>query len=348
MRIEDFQIDNFDKLDKILIELCQLIHVGQKENPEYNGLVAACVLDNDNNIVQSTSYEQDGKYVHAERAAINKYIKEIGPLEGGSIIVTTLSPCSKEMGDRYSKSCTDLINSTPIKKVYCGYSDPTQDDSNDYLHKTFHVKVTRNKEIQSICKSFADKFLKKGLFEVNPDTVQGSEGPGLNENREYLIEKLKEIKQNFNTIYILGSWYGNLSILIDKDTDIGYDKIINVENDKEKVETSEKIIKNLGHEYIDFMYKDANDLDYRQLGKNGLVINTSCNNIQGSRWFDRIPEGTMVVLSARNNDSKAPQQFESVYELAEAYPLSTILYAGKREFRDPETEYDYYLLIGKK
>ena len=104
----------------------------------------------------------------------------------------------------------------------------------------------------------------------------------------------------------------------------------------------------LGYKFIEPMYKDANDLDYRLLGPNGLVINQSCTNIEGTDWFTNIPSGTMVAVTARNNDLDAVNQFESIYNLSEKYPLSKILYANKKEFQDPETQYDCYLLIGIK
>jgi pyrimidine deaminase RibD-like protein len=348
MKPSDFQIYDHEKLDKILVELCQLIIDGQKINSNLYGMVGAAVLDNDNNLVKSTSYKTKGKFVHAERAAIDKYEKNYGPLSSGSIIITTLSPCSKSMDDRYSDSCTSLINDSPIKKVYSGYSDPTQDNSESYKHKKFHIQTTKNKQILELCKTFADTFLKESLLEVNPNTLSGSEGPGLNECRTYLLEQLKKIKTEFDTIYILGSWYGNLSMMIENDNDFNFDRIINVESDKEALETGQEVIDKLNYKFIYGMYKDANTLTYQELGNNGLVINTSCNNIDGTDWFANIPDNTMCILSARNNDEGAINKFNSTIDLLEKYPLNNILYAGKKEFMDPETKYDYYLVIGTK
>ena len=163
MRSSDFKIHDHEKLDNILVELCELIINKQKEDPDFYGMVAACVLDNQNRVVKSTSQNMNDKWVHAERAAMLKYEHEVGPLEEGSIIITTLSPCSKKMEDRYKESCTSIINESPIRKVYCGYSDPTQDDSENYKHKKFHIETSRNEKINELCKEFADTFL--------PDTL---------------------------------------------------------------------------------------------------------------------------------------------------------------------------------
>ena len=348
MQLSDFLIYNHEQLDKILIELCQLIIDGQKKDSSYYGMVGAAVLDNQNNLVKSTSFKLKNKFVHAERAAIDKYTEEYGPLEAGSIIITTLSPCSRPMEDRYKDSCTALINDSPIRKVYSGYSDPTQDKSENYKHKKFHIETTKNKQILQLCKTFADTFLKENLVEVNPNTLEGSEGPGLPECRQFVLEQLKKIKTNFDTIYILGSWYGNLSMMIENDDDFSFDRIINVESDEEVLNTGQAVINKLGYEFIHGMLKNANTLTYQELGNDGLVINTSCNNIKGDEWFSNIPDGTLCVFSARNNDEGAINKFNSTIELVEKYPLSKILFAGKKEFEDPETKYEYYLVIGKK
>lgn len=161
MRITDFKIHDTDKLDQILVKLCEMIINGQKQDSGHFGMVAACVLDTHDEQVCAINYEKDGERVHAERAAIEKYHNQYGKIPAGSIIITTLSPCSKIMTDRYGDDCTKLIESVGVHKVYCGYEDPTQDDSEEYLNKTFHVKQTRNEKIVEMCRAFADTFLEQ-------------------------------------------------------------------------------------------------------------------------------------------------------------------------------------------
>lgn len=157
---QDFQIHSHDKLDSILLDLCEMIIQGQKNDPEYYGMVAASILDKDNHRVDAVNYMRTGgKRSHAERAAIEKYNKMYGPVPEGCIIITTLSPCSDHMDERYGESCTDLIDNIGVHKVYCGYSDPTQINSQAYMHKKFHSETTKNKKIRELCKKFADTFL---------------------------------------------------------------------------------------------------------------------------------------------------------------------------------------------
>ena len=56
------------------------------------------------------------------------------------------------------------------------------------------------------------------LVEFSPPTLRGSFESGLILNKLWLIHELKKIKDQFSTIYVLGSWYGNMSILLAKIT----------------------------------------------------------------------------------------------------------------------------------
>jgi len=160
----DYEIHNYKKLDRILTMLCKMVIEGQKKDKEYYGMVAACVLDPDNQMVAKVNYPtDDGLRVHAERAAMEAYQAKYGEIPEGSIIVTTLSPCnerSDETADgRAGNNCTDLINHSPVHKVYCGYMDPSQGDE-AHNERDFNLMETENGSIRDLCKSFADTFLK--------------------------------------------------------------------------------------------------------------------------------------------------------------------------------------------
>lgn len=154
MRAEEYKFHDLKKLDGILVKLCDMVVRGQKSGDDY-GMVAAAVIDNDNNIVARLNVPVGEKRMHAEHAALNAYREQYGEPESGSIIVTTCSPCNEDMSERYGESCTDLINASNIRKVYCGFHDPSQSNENN----EFAVKVTNNKKINNLCKKFADTFL---------------------------------------------------------------------------------------------------------------------------------------------------------------------------------------------
>jgi pyrimidine deaminase RibD-like protein len=165
MKISDFRIENHDKLDGILVELCEMVIRGQQQDPDQYGMVAAAVLDPNQRLVMALNHAQGTKDVHAERAAIRKYIKQYGDVPEGSIIVTTCSPCTEPMPEREGSSCRDLISSTAVHKVYAGYRDPSQQTAAG--DKTYHLQITKNKRIQKLCKRFADTWLKRELEELS-------------------------------------------------------------------------------------------------------------------------------------------------------------------------------------
>ena len=155
MRSSDFEIHNYSKLDKILSKLCEMVVQGQQSDKDF-GMVAAAVVDPDNQIVARLNRPgKDGKRIHAEHAAMEDYTRKYGPIPEGSIVITTLSPCNEHMDERDGPSCTSIINNSTVKKVYCGYMDPTQDDDT----RQFNLMETADKGLRIKCKQFADTFL---------------------------------------------------------------------------------------------------------------------------------------------------------------------------------------------
>ena len=163
MKISDFQISNHNKLDQILVRLCEIVIQGQQKDQDL-GMVAAAVLDPDNNCVVGINYPtQDGKRVHGERAAIDSYHARFGEIPPGSIIITTCSPCTQDMDERAGINCSDLVDDVGVHKVYAGYQDPSQ----GRIRKQYHIEITRNPKIEKLCKAFADTFLKDDLNELS-------------------------------------------------------------------------------------------------------------------------------------------------------------------------------------
>lgn len=177
-------------------------------------------------------------------------------------------------------------------------------------------------------------------------SLAGSFTHDLIKSKVWLLTELARIAPEVGTIYVLGSWYGNLGVLLALDPVIKYKRLINVETDPEFLQASERIHNKLGMGNIEYMLKDANDLDYRQLGTDGVVINTSLTDMQGQAWFDRIPAGTLVVMQSRDNDPG--NAAHSTQDIIDRFPLSEIIYDGKLDLQDPETNYTRYMVIGIK
>jgi SAM-dependent methyltransferase len=185
------------------------------------------------------------------------------------------------------------------------------------------------------------------IQEISPNNHKGSWSNDLILRKLWALVELKKIKDSFDTVYILGSWYGNASILLSLlEKHFSFDHIVNVDLDKNALQKGQSISRKLGiDDKIEPMAADANELDYRQLGKDGLVINFSAVDIKGSDWLKNIPTGTLVLIQGRD---QVKGGFDSVEELQTEFPLSQVFYAGSRRFQDPETKFNSFLIIGKK
>ena len=75
----------------------------------------------------------------------------------------------------------------------------------------------------------------KELNEVSPSTFEGSLTPDLLKSKIWLCNNLKKLgRKKFSTIYILGSWYGTMSVVLSR-CGIQFDKVINVDINKDHI-----------------------------------------------------------------------------------------------------------------
>lgn len=184
------------------------------------------------------------------------------------------------------------------------------------------------------------------LDESSGYSLEGSFTPDLVFSKLWLISELAKIAPKIDTVYALGSWYGNLALMLDHWKKLRVGKVINVEKNPKFLKGSKQLLDQLGVDNVEYMLKDANDIDYRQLGRRGVVVNTSLIDIPGTDWFENIPPGTLVVMQARDHVEDA--QFSSPADVEQKFPLSQVLYSGELELEDPETEYTRFMVIGVK
>lgn len=184
------------------------------------------------------------------------------------------------------------------------------------------------------------------LDESSGYTLEGSFTPDLVFSKYWLMHELDKITPEISVAYVLGAWYCNLALYLRRYQQPQVDRIINVETNPEYLRTGRQILQAAGADGIEYMLADANDLDYRQLDRDGVVINTSLTDMTGNAWFENIPSGTLVVLQARDHDPG--RQFTSADDIQSEYPLSQVLYSGSLSLQDPETEYQRFMTIGRR
>lgn len=184
------------------------------------------------------------------------------------------------------------------------------------------------------------------LDETSPDTLEGSFTDDLIQSKTWLCKKLKEGLKGkcARTIYVLGSWYGNLAMLLQKEG-IVFDEIVLVENDEDKLRASAQLLKPFFKPgKLVFLNTDARDVIY---DKPGIIINTSVNDMKPS-WYDVVPDGYRVMIQGRDQASGAITKIADMEQFTDMFPMRKVNYLGNRDFTDPETRYTRYMKIGVK
>jgi len=186
----------------------------------------------------------------------------------------------------------------------------------------------------------------RDIQESSPLTFGGSNTPDLLRSKKWMCEELKKLDQEFSTIYILGSWYGNMAAML-IEIDVKFKKIINVDINKEYLEFSKDLLNkmNIGNR-LDSMLKDVNQLNYRQADSDSLIINTSIQDIGSNQWWENIPKGILVALQDRNNTDNTKNA--NLKEFIDEYPMEKTFFEGEIRLEDPETEYRRWIKIGIK
>jgi hypothetical protein len=184
------------------------------------------------------------------------------------------------------------------------------------------------------------------ITESSGYSLEGSFTPDLVFSKYWLMAELDKIKPHISTMYVLGSWYGNLALFLTRYGEPQVDHIINVETNPEFLKIGQQLLNQFGADNVEYMLKDANKLDYRQLDSNSVVVNTSLTDMLGREWFDHIPSGTLVALQGRDHDPN--RNFYSTDDIQKRFPLRQVLYSGGLDLEDPETEYTRYMTIGIK
>jgi guanosine-3',5'-bis(diphosphate) 3'-pyrophosphohydrolase len=183
------------------------------------------------------------------------------------------------------------------------------------------------------------------VTEASPNTLEGSFTPDLVESKTWLAEMLaKGLKgKNAGTIYVLGSWYGNMGIFLQQ-AGVQFDKLVLVEPDEEALMRSKDLLQKIGDEgKLILIHQKAEDVVYE---KPGVVINTSCNET-GPVFLTKLPDNMLCLLQARNNNENTLFPTEDEEDFIDYFPLEKVYYTGEKHLEDPEVNYVRYMKIGR-
>ena len=173
----------------------------------------------------------------------------------------------------------------------------------------------------------------------------GSCEPDLIKSKYWLCQHLP--RRTYGRIYVLGSWYGNLGLIL-RGMKFKFKHIVNVDKNLKYCQDNELVYKLADFDIpYTILNTDCNTLQYKSPD---LVINTSTNDIQGHKWFNRIPDGCLVAIQCRNNQPDASQKDrpETFKQFANQFPFKKTIYRGKLTLQNTEDRYQRYTVIGIK
>lgn len=183
---------------------------------------------------------------------------------------------------------------------------------------------------------------------------------GLVASKIWLCVELEKILDfnNFSkpSVKILGGWHNLLSFMMIVRKPKLYKKFDSYDKDPDSKPIADSINDTWVRVDDPRVYNhimDVNDLDFSSEDRNTIYINCSVDQFSSTEWFDSIPRNSIVVLQSTDIVDDSPdweivQKTPNLHELKARYPLSKLLYQGKKYIPYKETSYNRLMIIGFK
>jgi len=163
----------------------------------------------------------------------------------------------------------------------------------------------------------------------------------------WLCQELEQLAWTSDVTHVYGGWYGLLSFLLLSRERFQVNRIESFDIDN-KCETMANVINENWLRQGKFKAY-TEDCNLPMLGTPDLIINTSTEHFDSLSWFDKIPNGTRVILQGNN----MPHEDHVVYskdltDFIDQFKLSQTYYEGTRKFNYPNLSFTRYMVIGVK
>ena len=173
------------------------------------------------------------------------------------------------------------------------------------------------------------------------------------QSKLWLCEEIEPYLPEHASVAILGSWCNVLGFMMLTRNRSKYNLIIGVDQDKDSIEISNRIINGwaIGDEVI--AKNECCDVNQFNTNSFDVVINTSVEHINSTKWFENIKDNTTVCLQTSNMVTDDPNwnivsANPNMETFKSKYPISQILFAGEKVFDYGHLKYSRYMLIGRK
>lgn len=204
--------------------------------------------------------------------------------------------------------------------------------------------------------------LKRSLdkFPYSEVSLQDALSLGQLKSKLWLVEHLPN---NLGLVFICAGWYGTLAALMFEKSRSKFDKIRSfdidescapvadtmnrpwtMDNWKFKASTLDILEMNYPTTYVTYR---ANGTSLELTEMPNTIINTSCEHIKNfDHWYEKIPQGMLVVLQSNNYTEIAEHVNTSntLEEFSKTVPMSKTLFEGELKLQ----KYTRFMKIGFK
>ena len=193
-----------------------------------------------------------------------------------------------------------------------------------------------------------------GRVSAPPDDLHFAFNANQIASKTWLLDRVQEtLGGTFDTVHILGGWYGALGALLLDDARFQVARVLSYDIDPACAPVAEDVNADATAQgRFKALTADAGSLRYdpggaARNGSRALVINTSCEHMPPSiDWYGRVPEG--MLLAVQSNDYfECDEHVNCVADLAQfktQVPMGALYYEGTLRRR----RYSRFMLIGRK
>lgn len=172
--------------------------------------------------------------------------------------------------------------------------------------------------------------------------------------KKWLIDNLVNCWADFNTVYVLGGWYGALSQLMLTDNRLNIKNAISFDIDEEATQRANRLNSQLFDQgRFVALTEDMISMSYGERQAFGvtvkpdLVINTSFEHISNyQEWLAQIPSGTRLVLQSNNyfDEPTHVNCVDTLNDFANQVNLKELKWKGELDVK----RYTRFMIIGEK
>jgi hypothetical protein len=284
--------------------------------------------------------------------------------------------CANFLKVMYSENKAHTLRNVMMEAIP---TNPNEKDIHNVLNFYSHsANLSNNMKLDEISAALSSLYPNEGIFKIinkyyreqnEPSALEDTFSRGQINSKIWLVTELAKVKKDFDTVFFLAGWFGQLRHFIDL-ANVTYNKIRVLDINPIACKVSDQIfnVDKIENYLVKSVEVDLNDMSW--LFRTGcdynlknyttnatinektipdLIINTSAEHFH-ERWYhkfvNRPLETDPLFVIQSNNLHEVTDHINSIHSLEEMqikFPMTRLLYAGELQL----SGYKRYMLIGR-